>query len=400
MTDEIKTRVPAPEGAIPDLATPVKTGQLTVSQPGPVSPPASPAPKRRTSWIWAGLIVVAMVAAALWYFQPWVSKGVTVAVETVELTPLIRVLAVNGRVAPLHLVVVKPTIAGEVLTVLAVEGDRVMQGAVLARIDASAQQAIVRQAMAGLDAGLVGQAQADASLLRAEALGDNIARLTLQDARSAQQTAVQDVARLTALLDQAQIALGKYTILAPTAGTVLTRDAETGQTVDATTALFSMADLGQLVVETDVDETYATQITPGLAAVLQLMGETDKLDGHVSFVAAQVDAATGGLAVKIAFDAPLNAPVGLTATANIIVDQQHAAISVPRAALVTDATGTAVFVAIAGQSMRRVVTVVDWPADRLQVTQGLAPGDVVIVDATGLSDGAAITLSAAAIAGP
>lgn len=400
MTDEIKTRVPAPEGTIPDLATPVKTGQLMVSQPGPVSPPASPAPKRRTSWIWAGLIVVAMVAAALWYFQPWVSKGVTVAVETVELTPLIRVLAVNGRVAPLHLVVVKPTIAGEVLTVLAVEGDRVMQGAVLARIDASAQQAIVRQAMAGLDAGLVGQAQADASLLRAEALGDNIARLTLQDARSAQQTAVQDVARLTALLDQAQIALGKYTILAPTAGTVLTRDAETGQTVDATTALFSMADLGQLVVETDVDETYATQITPGLAAVLQLMGETDKLDGHVSFVAAQVDAATGGLAVKIAFDAPLNAPVGLTATANIIVDQQHAAISVPRAALVTDATGTAVFVAIAGQSMRRVVTVVDWPADRLQVTQGLAPGDVVIVDATGLSDGAAITLSAAAIAGP
>ena len=392
MTDEIKTRGPAPEGTIPDLAIPVKTGQLTVSQPGPVSPPASPAPKRRPWWIWAGLIVVAMGAAALWYFQPWVSKGVTVAVETVELTPLIRVLAVNGRVAPLHLVVVKPTIAGEVLTVLAVEGDRVTEGAVLARIDASAQQAIVRQAMAGLDAGLVGQAQADASLLRAEALGENIARLTLQDARSAQQTAVQDVARLTALLDQAQIALGKYTILAPTAGTVLTRDAETGQTVDATTALFSMADLGQLVVETDVDETYATQITPGLAAVLQLMGEADRLDGHVSFVAAQVDAATGGLAVKIAFDAPLNAPVGLTATANIIVDQQQAAISVPRTALVTDATGTAVFVAIAGQSIRRVVTVVDWPADRLQVTQGLAPGDVVITDATGLSDGLAISL--------
>lgn len=400
MTDKVKTRASAPVGAIPDLATLSKSGQLTVSQPSPVIPPANPAPKTRTWWLWAGLIVVAMVAAALWYFQPWVSKGVTVAVETVELAPLIRVLAVNGRVAPLHLVVVKPTIAGEVLTVLAIEGDRVTEGAVLARIDASAQQAIVRQAMAGLDAGLVGQAQADASLLRAEALGDNIARLTLQDSRSAQQTAVQDVARLTAVLDQAQIALGKYTILAPTAGTVLTRDAETGQTVDATTALFSMADLGQLVVQTDVDETYATQITPGLAAVLQLMGETDRLDGHVSFVAAQVDAATGGLAVKIAFDAPLNAPVGLTATANIIVDQQQAAISVPRAALVTDAMGTAVFVAIAGQSMRRVVTVVDWPADRLQVTLGLAPGDVVIVDATGLSDRAAITLSAAAIAGP
>ena len=38
------------------------------------------------------------------------------------------------------------------------------------------------------------------------------------------------------------------------------------------------------------------------------------------------------------------------------------------------------------------VTVIDWPAARLIVTKGLTPGDQIIVDSTGLSDGQAVTL--------
>ena len=306
----------------------------------------------------------------------------------------------NGRIAPLHLVDVRPTIGGQVLDVMVAEGADVTQGEVLVRVDASAQQAVVRQAMAGLDAGLVKQSQANADFARAEAMGGNIARVALEDARAARQTAEQEVARLTALFDEAQIGLTRYTIASPISGTILIRNVETGQTVDATTPLFSMADLRQLVVETDVDEGYAAQITPGLPAILQLKGETVKRDGRVSFVAAQVNAATGGLAVKIAFDAPLSAPVGLTVTANIIVETIQAAFTVPRAAVVTDAAGAAAFVAVAGHAERRDVTIVDWPADRLEVTRGLAAGDVVIADATGLSDGTAVTVTLPAVPGP
>jgi RND family efflux transporter MFP subunit len=326
------------------------------------------------------------------YFEPWVTKGLPVTVETVAPGPLTRVLAVNGRIAPLHLVEVKPSVGGDLTEVLGEEGAEVAQGDVLARIDASGQQAKVRQAMAGLDAGLVGLSQADADLARAEALGQNITRTALEEARAAQQTATQEVARLAAVFDQMQIDLGKFTILAQVAGTVLTRNAETGQSVDLTRPLFSIADLGQLVVETDVDEGYAALITPGLEAVLQLKGDTTRHYGSVSFVAAQVEAATGGLAVKIAFDDPVAAPVGLTVTANIIVDRQDAAIAVPRAAVVADAAGATVFVAASGVAVKRTVSIVDWPADRVQVTQGLAAGDVVITDATGLSDGLAITV--------
>ena len=393
MADETLQGPPAIAVNAPAPVLPATSGQLTVSPPPkPPPPPAAPAPAKSRWWIWAALLAIAIAAAGLWYFQPWAAKGLAVTVETVTPAPLIRVLAVNGRIAPLHLVQVKSTAGAEVLSVLAAEGDIVRPGDILAQLDASGQQAMLRQAMAGLDVGLVAQAQAQAALTRAEALGDNIARTALDNARTARQTAGQEVARLQALFDQAQIGLAKYTIAAPIAGTILTRDAEVGQLVDPTATLFSMADLGQLVVETDVDEGYAARITPGLPAVLQLKGGTDKLDGSVSFVAAQVDAATGGLAVKIAFDGPVTAPVGLTVTANIIVDSLDAAISVPRAAVVSDAAGAAVFLTVAGKAVRRAVSVVDWPADRLEITDGLQAGDAVITDAAGLSDGLAIAV--------
>ena len=294
-----------------------------------VPPAAHKSTASRTTWLWAGILALVLGIAGLWYFQPWVSKGLAVTVETVAPAPLTRILAVNGRIAPLHLVDIKPTVGGKVVAVLANEGDAIKAGAVLARVDPTQQQAAVRQAMAGL----VTLSQAEAKLARAEALGGAIARTALEDAQTVRQTAGQEVARLTALFDQTQIELTKYTLVAPIAGTILARQAEVGQVVDPATAVFTLADLRQLVVETDVDESYATKIVPGLHAVIRLKGGTEKLNGSVSFVAPQVDAATGGLAIKIAFDAPVVVPVGLTVTANIIVEQIDAAIAIPQAAV-------------------------------------------------------------------
>jgi hypothetical protein len=79
---------------------------------------------------------------------------------------------------------------------------------------------------------------------------------------------------------------------------------------------------------------------PAIAAVLQLAGEAPRATGRVTRVSQRVDAATGGLAVEIAFDAPVTAPVGLTVTANIIVEAQDAALTAPRAAIRADRWGT------------------------------------------------------------
>lgn len=348
--------------------------------------PAKAKPRRVWPFL-LGVVVALGAGGGLLVWQPFGDKPVSVAVETLELAPATRVLAVNGQLAALTSVAVRAAVSAEALSIHAAEGDRVETGAVLAELDGTQAQAVVRQARAALESGLLAQAQASATYGRSRDLGGNVARTKAEDDARALDAASQEVGRLTALLQQAEIQAARYVIKAPIAGTVMQRSVDPGQLVDPATPLFTVADLSTLVVETDVDEAFATQIRPGLPATMQLVGTSGTLPGHVSFVAPRVDPATGGLAVKIAFDAPLAAPVGLTVTANIVVDARDSAITVPRAALVTEGAGWAVYVLEGGRLHRRPVTLIDWPAARLIVTEGLAPGDVLAVDAAGLTEG-------------
>lgn len=359
----------------------------------PALRPIPPAPSRKRRWrLWglAGLLGLAL-AAGVWS-QFWMVWPTPVSVEIIAPAPVTRVLAVNGRIASVHSVNLRTRVAGAVVALPVAEGDMVEEGQVLARIDAETQNAVVRQAMAALDAALIARDQARETYDRSVALGVNVARSVLETQARAAQSAEQEVGRLTAVLEQAQVALRDHTIRAPMRGTVLVMDTEVGQIVDQATPLLILADLSALVVEADVDEAYATQITAGQPAVLQLAGETETRDGHVSFVSRLVDVATGGLAVRIGLDDPVTAPVGLTVAVNIIVDQRDAAITVPRTALDFDGDVTGVYAVRDGAARFQPVMVLDWPAARLIVASGLAEGAMVITDAAGIAEGQTVTV--------
>lgn len=314
-------------------------------------------------------------------------RPVPVAVEVATLAPVTRLLAINGRIAAVRSVDMRSGVTGILDTLPVVEGAAVAAGQILAQVDTAAQTAIVRQAVAGLDAALVAQQRAAEAQTRAASLGSTVARTVLDAATYDLDAAKQEVARQTAVLDQARIVLENHTIRAPFSGSVLELNADPGQIVGPTIPLLRLTDLNDLVVEADVDEGYATQIAVNQPAVLQLAGETRSRDGHVSFVSTRVDEATGGLTVRITFDTGTVAPIGLTVATNIIVDQQDAALTVPRTAMLTGPDGTAVFVIRDGVAQQQPVTVVDWPAARLIVTQGLTAGEVVITDADGIVAG-------------
>lgn len=354
--------------------------------------PPSSTPERRI-WLWAATALVAAGIGFVLYLQLWVEQPLAVSVETVTEGPTMRVLAVNGQIAARHSVDVRALVGGRLAEMTMKEGDSVAQSAVLARIDAAGQQASVQQAVAVLDAALIAQARAEDALERAEALGLNIARTELEAAERALQTAIQDVARATAQVDQAQVLFNNHTIRAPMAGTILVLNVDPGQSIDPTTILMTIADFDDLIVEADVDEAYATQIRAGLPALLQLAGEDAPRAGRVDFVSQRVDAATGGLSLRLGFEAPVRAPVGLTVTTNIIVDDRAEAITIPRAAITETPEGPVVFVVSNGIALARAVTVIDWPAARLIVTEGLVPGEVLITDATGLADGQAVQVT-------
>ncbi|MFN4130794.1 MAG: biotin/lipoyl-binding protein, partial [Paracoccaceae bacterium] len=240
---------PTPE----DRAVPiVRAAGLSPEAGGPrlpvVRPPDSaqvedPARPRRRVWIWAvGLLLAGGIGIGLW-LQPWLATPVHVAVEIISPEPVTRLLAVNGRIAALQSVDVRALVSGTLVDLSVAEGDGVEQGAVIARIDAAAQQAMLRQAVAGLDAALVAQGQAQDTLSRTEALGGNVARTALDGAARAVQSAAQEVARTTALVEQAQVQLGHYTIRAPISGTVLALDVARGQSIDPSIPMMTIADL-------------------------------------------------------------------------------------------------------------------------------------------------------------
>ena len=138
---------------------------------------------------------------------------------------------------------------------------------------------------------------------------------------------------------------------------------------------------GRIAGERSVD--VRPQVSGKLAAVTVVEGDA----GNVLVLTAE----PGQLVdVKLTADTPVQAPIGLTVTANITVDQRAAAITVPRAAILRDASGAGVLVVLDGKAVRRDVRLIDWPAVRLIVTDGLSSADVVIGDATGLAAGQAV----------
>ncbi len=350
---------------------------------------ANPVRRRKRRWgRWLVLVIIILAGGAYaGIVRPWEAKPPQVAAETVRAGPVVQALAINGRVAARTSVTVRAAVSGQALTVTADAGDIVEAGTVLVRLEAGLVQAQAEQARAALEAQQVRQRQAQANAERTRALGENTTRANREEAEWALAEAANETARLQAALVQVERQIAQYTITAPIAGTVLSRGVDLGQLVDAQTELFVIADTSELVVETDVDELYSARVRVGLKTLLQPVGASVPQHGTVTFAAPVVDSATGGRAIRIAFDDPVSLPVGQTVNANVIVEEVEDAISIPRGAIITEGTESHVLVIENGLAASRPIQFSDWPAERVIVTQGLAAGDVVITDPAGIAAG-------------
>lgn len=354
------------------------------------------AKRRRRRIFWYLVLLAAAGGVAAWAYlnRPWEPKPTIVAVEIVTPGPASRVLAINGRVKPTEQVEISSTVSGRVLSVAVAEGETVTEGTPLLVIDDTQQRATVAQVRSQLNGAEAQRDKARVDLERAEALKDTVSQRSLDDARLAAQTAQEEVDRLNSQLDQAEDMLAQYTVKAPFDGTVLSRGADAGQVVSSSTPLFLVADLGTLHAEASVDELYASEMHRGLPVLARPAGQSELIEGEVIYVSPSVDASTGGRVVRISLPGAgeRNLPVGLTVMLNIEVEARDNAITIPRAALAP--TGQpAVYVVEDGQAALRPVQFIDWPSDRLIVTEGLSGGETLIVNGTSVkADGALVAV--------
>lgn len=336
--------------------------------------------KTKSRFLAAGILALLVLAVAgYWLFVP---REKEVAAALVEAAPAQRLLAVNGRIRPRLQVDIRPQTGGELVALPFDVGDRVAAGQVVARIDDAPETAAIAEASASVLAQQATVAQARRDLARFEALGQFATRREVEQRRLAVEEGERELSRRRANVVQARELRDRRVLRAPFAGIILERPVDPGQTVGLESIIYRLADLSQPEVSVEVDEVYAAEIRPGMAAVVSLPGQQRQLQAVVAHVEPRVDPATGARDVRLRLaNAGIDAPSGLTVTVNIVIEQRARAISVPRSAIVQSGGEARVLVVAAdGKVAERRIDFIDWPAESVIVTRGLQGGERILTD--------------------
>ena len=314
----------------------------------------------RRRWVWGsgGIVLLVLVFAGndiLGRTPPTGALGFkTEEVRQGDLT--IKVTA-TGQLQPVTQVDVGTEVSGTILAVDVDFNDRVKQGQVLARLDPDKSQAEERQSAAAevLAKAEVDQAEAtvNETANKLRRTRDLIAKrlaapeeLDTAAAAAERALAVRAVARAKveqakAKLDADRRTLDKTVIRSPIDGIVLDRQVEPGQTVAAslqTPVLFTLAEnLTQMELKVAVDEADVGQVAAGQRAVFTVDAYPDRsfpaAITQVRFAPETVNGVVTFGALLAVDNSDLSLRPGMTATADILVREEHGLLLVPNAAL-------------------------------------------------------------------
>jgi RND family efflux transporter MFP subunit len=325
-------------------------------------------------------IIILLLLLLLGLAGAWVWRGLppSVAVAAATTGPAVQAVYATGNVEPVHWAKVGPAVRARIIAVLVEEGARVADGQPMARLDDREAQHRAEEAEARANF-----AQEDLARVRTLVARDVASRAAL-DRAEAEARAVRAVA------EAAKRRLDDYIVRAPSAGLVLRRDAEVGEVVDTPAALFWIGEPKPLRVTAEVDEEDIAQIREGQRALLRADAFAGQvLNATVAQITPKGDATRKAYRVRLTLpdDTPLM--IGMTVEANIVLRETNAAVLIPPVAL----RGDHVFMVQGEVARRRQVTVGVQGPRAVEIRQGIAAGDVVVLDPPqGLKDGQALRL--------
>lgn len=336
-----------------------------------------------------GLAVIALLA------------GRPEAVRTIEVAPQAteRVLAVVGRVRPTDLVEVLPVNPGQVVRLLRDEGDQVAAGEPLAVIKSTVERAQTEAELARAAAARARALEAQQALSRTTQLFERgfASRAALDQARAASRAAEAEANAAAATAKASEARTQESIVTAPMAGLVLSRPIDNGQVVTTTTTLFELGSLTGIEIEAEVDEAYAGQVRPGMAARVSASGSREVHPAVVSEVSPKVDASTGGRLVRLTLQPIPGLVPGRSIDVTIVVAPARKLIVVPRQAVADATVQPKIYVVDAYDVVEaRPVRIADWPSINAIVEAGLSGGERIVLDPAQTQPGARVRPLAAA----
>jgi multidrug efflux pump subunit AcrA (membrane-fusion protein) len=216
-------------------------------------------------------------------------------------------------------------------------------------------------------------------------------------------TAELELANAETKLREIETDLQNAEVRAPVSGVVLlppergggqgrTETVEAGSRVSRGQTMFGIGDLAGFLVRGQVDEIDVNQVRPGQAVTVTgdaFAGEV--LTGRVASVAAQASSEQGGMgrgmpnfAVSVAIaeltpEQRARLAVGMSASLAIITHERDDAVVLPPYAVRDEGGARVVRVREGGRVVSRPVTLGISTPEGIEIREGIAPGDVVVL---------------------
>jgi membrane fusion protein (multidrug efflux system) len=310
-------------------------------------------------------------------------------------------LVLPGRTTAFESSEVRPQVSGIIRARLFTEGALVHEGDMLYRIDPRVYESAAGQARADLASAVATRNDAQARADRFSELANSgvVSRQDLLDAQATADAASANVERSRAALSAAQLNLGFTEVRAPISGRIGRSIVTTGALVNSGQAepLTTIQRLDPIFVDIQQSSTalltFRRQLGGGTmtrtSTAVNLVledGSRYARSGVLQFAESVVDPATGTVTVRARFPNPdgLLLP-GMYVHAEFAQVEMRGAILVPQQGISRDVKGNATAIIINQDSSAelRQVTTETTVGDQWLVSDGLAPGDRLVIEGLG-----------------
>ena len=357
-------------------------------------------------------------------------KARPVRVAIAKLENITRTIEATGTLAARERIALAMRVTGRLQEVRVDLGDLVHRGDVIAQLDPTDLRIAVQQASAGLQQARIrlglpadGSSetvveaqtptvrQANAALLesrlrrqRAQLLFDQklippsdleAAQAGYQIAESRYQDAIEEIRNRQAQLAQrrADLEMAKqqltYAVLtAPADGAIAERLASAGQFISAGSPVASIVTIHPLRLRLPVPDRAAARVRAGQRVRLRLDQQTEVHYGQVTRLSPAIDEESRTLLVEaeVPNESGRLRP-GSFVRAEILSETGQPALLIPNSALVTFAGIERVLTIAEGRAVERAVKTGWRDADRIEILEGLAAGEAVILRPGNLAGG-------------
>jgi RND family efflux transporter MFP subunit len=311
-------------------------------------------------------------------------------------------LLYTGTLEAWQKVNVTPDVGGKIARINVNEGDRVSKGQVLAELDTRATALQLKQAESALDVARARYNDAKVNLERME-------RLIKEKAVSEQQyeqiklgydAADAQLAQAQAAVNLAKHSLDVSIMEAPFSGIIASKNAEVGDVINPmmgsfspTSGVLTLVDFSRIKIRVDVSGEDISRIQKGQTALLRVpMLPGREFQGRISVVNLAADPLTKKFGVEVAVNNPdLVLRPGTFGELILEVQTHENALVVPQKSILENKY---LFIARDGKAAKKSVTLGLQNSTMVEVTSGIAEGDMVIVEGNfGLEEGSPIQVT-------